>query len=86
VAKRLIGLELEGRNIAREGYEIESAGDVVGVVTSGTFSPTLRKSLALGYVSTASLEGGRGFAVRVRNRTVAAARTDIPFYASRAAK
>ena len=84
--KGLIGLELEGRNIARQGYEVERGGEVVGTVTSGTFSPTLRKSLALAYVGTSSLDTGVDFAVRVRNRTVPAARVDLPFYPSRAAE
>lgn len=85
VAKRLIGLEIDGRNIAREGYEIVRGDEVVGVVTSGTFAPTLGKSLALGYVGTVALESGDTLAVQIRNRVVAAARVDIPFYSSRAA-
>ena len=83
--KRLVGFELEGRNIARQGYEVESGGEVVGVITSGTFSPTLRKSMALAYVSASSLAANDGFAVRVRKRSIPAARVEIPFYPSRAA-
>jgi aminomethyltransferase len=83
--KRLVGLELDGRNIGRQGYDVVSGGEVVGTVTSGTFSPTLRKSLALAYVAAPALEHDADFAVRVRNRDVRADRVDIPFYPSRAA-
>ncbi len=81
--KVLIGLELEGRNIARQGFEVLVGNEVVGRVTSGTFSPTLQKSLALAYV-----EGGLAerdaFSVQVRKKLVDARRVDLPFYPSRA--
>lgn len=85
IAKRLVGLEIDGRNIAREGYQILRGDDVVGAVTSGTFAPTLEKSLALAYVGASALEGNDKFAVKIRNRIIPAARVDIPFYSSRAA-
>ena len=83
--RRLVGLELEGRAIARQGFEVERDDAVVGRVTSGTFAPTLEKSLALAYVDREALEGGDVFAVRVRGRDVPARRVGTPFYPSRAA-
>lgn len=47
----LIGLELDGKRTARQGMEISKDGSVVGRVTSGCMSPTLEKSIAMGYVS-----------------------------------
>jgi len=62
-------------------------GDVVGTVTSGTFSPTLKKSLCMAFVEAG--EAGRsdqhGFAVRVRQKEIPSARVPLPFYPSRAA-
>ncbi len=85
VPRRLVGLELEGRAIARQGFEVERDDEVVGRVTSGSFAPTLEKSLALAYVERAALEGGDVFAVRIRGRDVPARRVKTPFYPSRAA-
>ncbi len=52
--KILVGLEMEGRAIARGGYEITKDGITVGHITSGTFSPTLNCPIAVGYVDAAS--------------------------------
>jgi aminomethyltransferase len=52
VEKRLVGIEMQGRHIARHGYPVLSEGQVVGEVTSGTQSPTLGKAIALAYVPT----------------------------------
>jgi aminomethyltransferase len=49
-ARKVVGLELEGRRIARQGTPITTAGKIIGEVTSGTFSPTLQKSIAMAYV------------------------------------
>jgi aminomethyltransferase len=56
-----VGLELAGRRIARHGAALVAAGKPVGQVTSGTFSPTLQKSIAMGYVPPqAGDRAGRG--------------------------
>ena len=57
--RRLVGLELEGRRIARQGTPVKDANGsrVVGEVSSGTFSPTLQKSIAMAFVDTALGEG-----------------------------
>lgn len=81
--KRLLGFELEGRNIAREGYLVTRDGAVVGKVTSGTFSPSLRKSLCLAYVD-ADHANDSDFKIQVRKKEVTAVPTKLPFYASRA--
>jgi aminomethyltransferase len=82
--KKLTGLELEGRNIARQGYPVMFGEEVVGKVTSGTFSPTLQKSLCMAYVDADRLGDDRGYSVQVRKKLVAARVTPLPFYPSRA--
>jgi len=82
--KQLVGLELEGRNIARQGYDVIVGGAARGRITSGTFSPTLQKSLALAYLD-GDAASAEQVEVAVRNKRVTARRVDIPFYPSRAA-
>ena len=55
--RRLVGLVSESRAIPRQGYPITRDGDTLGIVTSGTFSPTLERPIAMGYVTAPS--GGR---------------------------
>jgi aminomethyltransferase len=80
--KKLVGFELEGRNIARQGYAVMRGESVVGRVTSGTYAPTLKKSLCLAYVDADSVDAS--LAVQVRTTAVPARRVSIPFYPSRA--
>jgi aminomethyltransferase len=77
--RSLIGLELEGRAIARHGMEIRDGGRPVGTVTSGTFSFTLGRAVAMGYVEAASLDSDK-LTVVVRDSPVAAGRVPLPFY------
>jgi len=80
--RRLVGLEVQERAIPRQGCSVWSADTEVGRVTSGTFAPTLKRSLALALVSSQAAEP---FAIDIRGRRVAAQRVDIPFYAPRSA-
>ena len=75
-----IGLELEGRRIAREGFTILDGGSPVGHVTSGTFSPTLEKSIAMGYVEPNHALLGTALKVDLRGRPVQATVVKLPFY------
>jgi aminomethyltransferase len=80
--RKLIGLELEERNIARQDYAVMRGVEVVGRVTSGTFSPTLEKSLAMAYVDRDRLDDA--YTVQVRKKLARATATPLPFYPSRA--
>jgi aminomethyltransferase len=82
--KKLVGLELEGKNIARQGYPVMSGNEVVGRVTSGTFSPTLAKSLCMAYVDADRLNDDRKYTVQIRKKQVGGHIAALPFYASRA--
>jgi aminomethyltransferase len=80
VNRRLVGMLAEGRAVARHGYAILHDGRSVGAVTSGTFSPTLQRGIALGYVPRALAAAGTSLDVEVRGRAVPAQVTRLPFY------
>jgi aminomethyltransferase len=79
-AKKLVGFEVEGRGIAREGHAVHSGGEAVGRVTSGTWSPTFEKALGLAYVPPALAEPGTPLELEVRGRRLPARVVAIPFY------
>ena len=82
--RRLVGLELEGRRIARQGAPVKKGGRVVGEVTSGTFSPTLQKSIAMAIIDPAIAEGAEVVA-DLKGTENPAKVVRLPFY-KRAAK
>jgi len=82
--RMLAGFELMGRQIPRQGFPVFHKGTKIGAVTSGTFAPTLGKSLAMALVSSTTTNGD-GFAIDVRGKAVEARMASIPFYRSRAA-
>ena len=79
-----VGLVLEGRRIAREEFPIEIAGSLAGKVTSGTFSPTLQKVIAMGYVPVSASAVGTRVNVNLRGTFVAAEIVALPFYKRKA--
>lgn len=81
VSRKLIAFELIDRGIPRHDYEIADAnGNVVGIVTSGTQSPSLGKAIGLGYVPTALSSIDSEIFIRIRNKDVAAKVVKLPFY------
>jgi aminomethyltransferase len=78
--RRLVGLEIRGRGIARRGYPVLADGRRVGTVTSGTQSPTLGVPIAMAYVAPGDAEPGTMLDVEVRERPVAAEVVPLPFY------
>ena len=78
VPRRLVGLEPEERVIARSGAEVHAGGRAVGRVTSGSFAPTLGRSLAMALVRPEAQDVP--LAVHVRGRAVPARRVEMPFY------
>jgi aminomethyltransferase len=75
----LVGLEMEGRNVPRAGYPIHHQGRQVGEVTSGSFSPSLKKGVALGVVERAARAAGTDLEVLVRGKAQAAKVVPLPF-------
>jgi aminomethyltransferase len=82
VTRRIVGLQLEGRNIARHDYPIVQAGASIGIVTSGTLSPTLGYPIALAYVPTELAKVGNTVDVEIRHKPYTATIVKRPFYRS----
>jgi aminomethyltransferase len=79
--RKLVGLEMIERGIARDGYKVLSLeGETVGYVTSGSPSPYLKKNIALAYVPIALTAPGTEVAVEVRGNPVKAKVVPTPFY------
>jgi len=81
VPRKLICLEVTGRGIARQGAKVLHDDREVGYVTSGTFSPTLKKALALALVQSDTPAGE--LVVDVRGRPIACRTVDFPFLSAR---
>ncbi|TJZ62281.1 glycine cleavage system aminomethyltransferase GcvT [Sphingobacterium olei] len=80
VAQKLVGFEMIDRGIPRHDYEIVDAeGHVIGRVTSGTQSPSLKKSIGLGYVNTSFAKEGTEIYIHIRNQKVKAVIKKPPF-------
>ncbi len=82
-ARRLVGFEMVERAVARHGYPILHDGASVGVVTSGSYGPSVDKYIGIGYVPTALAAVGSTMAVEVRGRGQAARVVKTPFHPPR---
>ena len=81
VSRRLRAFELQTKGIPRQGYAIvDEAGNSIGVVTSGTMSPSLKKGIGMGYVNTGHTKFGSQIFIQVRNKTLPATVIKLPFY------
>jgi len=81
VAKKLVGFELIERGIPRHDYKIVDAnGNEIGVVTSGTQSPSLNKAIGMGYVKTAFSKLGSEIYILIRDKKIKASVVKTPFY------
>lgn len=78
-ACRRVGLALEGRMAAREGAKVLSGESEIGVVTSGGFSPTLQRPIAMAYIDSAHAAQAGNLTVEMRGRRLAATITPLPF-------
>jgi aminomethyltransferase len=76
--RRLVGLAVEAGGVPRPGFPILNEGQPVGNVTSGTFSPTLKCNIAMGFVPT-NLANEARLAVETRGKAVPAELTKLPF-------
>lgn len=79
-ALKLIGLEMVGRGIPREHYQIFKSGKRMGEVTSGGFAPSLKKNIALAYIQSQYAAIGTEMEVEIRGYRVPARVVPIPFY------
>jgi aminomethyltransferase len=80
-ARKLVGLEMVERGIARDGYPVlNEAGEAIGVVTSGSPAPFLKANIALALVPRAVAEAEGDLWIEVRGNKVRAKRVPLPFY------
>jgi glycine cleavage system T protein (aminomethyltransferase) len=79
-ARKLVGFEMVDRGIARHGYPIVEGGEEIGVVTSGTHSPTLKKAIGLAYLPSGKTVSGTEFMVLIRGKEARARVVPTPFY------
>ncbi len=80
VARRLVGFEMADRAIARHGHPVFHNGQQVGVVTSGTQTPYLKKAIGMAYVPPALKAPGTELEIDIRGRRAKAVVVPLPFY------
>ncbi len=80
IPRQLIGFEVTGRGIARQGHEIWAGPRAIGKVTSGTYSPTFEKALGMAMIERGALATGDALEIDVRGKRVAGRVVDMPFY------
>ena len=78
--RRLVGIEMADRSIARHGYPVVKDDRAIGVVTSGSYGPSVDRSIALGYVETAHAAIGTELGVEIRGQARPAHVVRTPFY------
>lgn len=79
--RKLVAFELNERGIPRHDYEIVDAnGNAIGIVTSGTMSPSLNKGIGLGYVPVEFAEPGSTIYIQIRKNAIPATVVKLPFY------
>ena len=80
IDEEIVGFRLLDRGVPRHGYDITVDGDVVGIVTSGTMSPTLGEPIGMGYVPVEHTEPGTDLSIVVRGDEKRAVVESLPFY------
>ncbi|WP_372770141.1 glycine cleavage system aminomethyltransferase GcvT [Lutibacter sp.] len=81
ISKKLIAFEITEKGIPRHDYEIvNEEGEVIGTVTSGTMSPSLKKGIGMGYVKKAYAKVGTKIFIQIRNKAIPAVTVKLPFY------
>jgi aminomethyltransferase len=80
VRRKLVGFEMRGRGIGRDGYQVRLEGVAAGWVTSGSPAPSLNRNIGLCYLPVSEARPGRKLEVMVRNQPVEAETVATPFY------
>ena len=84
--RRLVGIEMVDRAVARHGYPVQKDGRAVGVVTSGSYGPSVDKYIGIAYVETPLAAAGTALDVEIRGQAKAARVARTPFYPSKVKK
>lgn len=80
VPRKLVGLEMIDKGIPRHGYSVFKEGQLIGEVTTGTQSPTLKKNIGLGLIETQYADLGTEVEVEIRGKRLKAVTVETPFY------
>lgn len=80
IERKLVGLLVEGRSLARPGYTLQAHGEDVGYITSGGYSPTFDRNIGMGYLPKDFAVEGQRLGVAIRGRLAEAVVTGLPFY------
>lgn len=81
VSRKLVAFEMQERSVPRHDYEIvDKTGKVIGIVTSGTMSPSMNKGIGMGYVTTENSALDSDIYIRIRKNDVLAKVVKLPFY------
>jgi len=81
VDRKLVAFELDERGIPRHDYDIvDGEGNKIGIVTSGTMSPSLGKGIGLGYVPTIFAKADSKINIQIRKKAIPATVVKLPFY------
>ena len=81
VTKKLVAFEMQERAVPRHDYEIVNAsGNIIGIVTSGTMSPSMNKGIGMGYVTVENSALESDIFIRIRKNDVPAKVVKLPFY------
>lgn len=80
ISKKLVGIRLKETGIPRQGFKIFKDNKVIGYLTSGTMSPTLKVPLGMGYVRIENSENSSTLDVEIRGKLVKAEVVKLPFY------
>jgi aminomethyltransferase len=81
VKRKRVGIRMTDRGIPRQSFEIHAeAGERIGSITSGTFSPLLNLGIGMGYVQAPYAQEGNTVGIRIRNKTASGRIAGFPFY------
>jgi len=81
VSRKLVGFRMIDKGIPRHGYEITDAhGNIEGIVTSGTQSPSLQQAIGMGYIKTELSKPGSEIYIKIRDKLIKAIVVKTPFY------
>jgi aminomethyltransferase len=79
--RRLVGFELIDKGVPRHGYEVvDASGKVIGIVTSGTMGPSVKKGIGMAYVPIACMAAGSEIFISIREKALKAQVVKMPFY------
>jgi len=80
-SRRLVGFELVDKGVPRHGYDVlDAEGNKIGVVTSGTMGPSVKKGIGMAYVPTAYMKSGSEIFISIRDKAIKAQVVKMPFY------